>query len=409
MFSLCLLFSYCYCYCNHFYQQIWWHQEEVLRRWSASCIASCYQVQIGQCQRLRFYRQQSRHTNVYKVGWCSVSDKAKTHTEYYKIIRITKSIESCSHVCIRWSVRIPMAGAMTIGFDISKDTADKKKAYGCLVATMDLRQHIEFFSHVTELNGIDKIGKEFAISVVSAVRYWKEKYGNVPRKIIIYRGGVGEGDLNYLEDTEVESVKSALSGMYPNVEDLQICYIVVTKKITTRLFRGDMNPEPGTVVDDVITLAGRCVDLLFVVLFFCCCSVLLFSSSNFLIDLDLIIHWKHFMSSNALWQRRVFHGIGIVASRHRFANKLQHFGGLLWSENEPAPNVDLEAYAYVLQLGWPNTCTGCFTIRHQIVFHRHKFLASCAITRPMFYIIFLVDSFISHWLFSCIRSKSNRT
>lgn len=155
-----------------------------------------------------------------------------------------------------------MAGAMTIGFDISKDTSDKGKAFGCLVATMDLKQHIEYYSHVTELRSVDKIGNEFATSVVLAVRHWREKYQSVPKRIIIYRGGVGEGDLNYLENTEVESVKSALSAMYPNIEELLLCYMVVTKKITTRLWDNrDNNPSPGTVVDDVITLAGRCVDL----------------------------------------------------------------------------------------------------------------------------------------------------
>lgn len=149
-----------------------------------------------------------------------------------------------------------MAGVMTIGFDISKDTKDHSVSYGCLVATMDLKQGVDFFSHVSSVKGSDKISTEFAMSVTQAVRHWKGKYDSLPRKLIVYRGGVGEGDLDYLENIEIASLKEGLAKMYSSSE-LELLYIVVTKKINTRIFEGDRNPQPGTVVDDVIKLAGR--------------------------------------------------------------------------------------------------------------------------------------------------------
>lgn len=39
----------------------------------------------------------------------------------------------------------------------------------------------------------------------------------------------------------------------PKDQKLRLAFIVVSKKINTRLFIGDRNPIPGTIVDDVIT------------------------------------------------------------------------------------------------------------------------------------------------------------
>lgn len=145
---------------------------------------------------------------------------------------------------------------MTIGFEISKDAKDKSISFGCLVATMDLKQDVEFFTHVSSVRGSDKISTEFSLGVMQAVREWKQKYSSLPSRLIIYRGGVGDGDLDYLENIEVASLKETLSQVYKDGE-LQLCYMVVTKKINTRIFEGDRNPQPGTVVDDVIKLDGR--------------------------------------------------------------------------------------------------------------------------------------------------------
>lgn len=148
-----------------------------------------------------------------------------------------------------------MTGAMTIGFDISKDTKDKSISFGCLVATMDLKKDVEFFSNVSTIKG-DKISSEFSVSVTLAVRFWLAKYNSLPRKIIIYRGGVGEGDLGYLANIELCSLKESLNRMYID-QEFELIYMVVTKKINTRIFEGDRNPEAGTVVDTVIKLHGR--------------------------------------------------------------------------------------------------------------------------------------------------------
>lgn len=96
------------------------------------------------------------------------------------------------------------------------------------------------------------------MSVRKAILAFREKHGALPRKVIIYRGGVGDGDIPYVKDTEVKNLEQNLKKMYDDAEQkLEMAFMIVTKKINARIFDGERNPVCGTVVDDVITLAER--------------------------------------------------------------------------------------------------------------------------------------------------------
>lgn len=57
---------------------------------------------------------------------------------------------------------------------------------------------------------------------------------------------------------EVKNLEQNLKAMYDAAEQpLEMAFMIVTKKINARIFAGDRNPDCGTVVDDVITLAER--------------------------------------------------------------------------------------------------------------------------------------------------------
>jgi aubergine-like protein len=81
-------------------------------------------------------------------------------------------------------------------------------------------------------------------------------------RIIIYRDGVGEGQIQYVFEQELKDVNYRLDEIYSrNRSKLQLAFIVINKKINTRIFSKERssyeNPLPGTVVDDVITLPER--------------------------------------------------------------------------------------------------------------------------------------------------------
>lgn len=167
-----------------------------------------------------------------------------------------------------WLLSIPQAmnGVMTVGFDIAKDTGSQRK-FGCLVATMDLRDLDgknrdeptgHFYSTVCEPTSGDCSG-DLGISMNKALTAYQQKYATLPERIIFYRGGVGDGDLQYVRDVEVAHLTNVLKLRY-NEKPLKLAYMVVIKKINTRFFKqpaSDSNPDCGILVDDVITLKQR--------------------------------------------------------------------------------------------------------------------------------------------------------
>lgn len=85
-------------------------------------------------------------------------------------------------------------------------------------------------------------------------------HGALPERILFFRDGVGEGQMHYVYQHEIEHLRKTLSKHYETAEkELKLAVIIVNKKINTRIFKaqGNMNPISGTVVDDVITLPER--------------------------------------------------------------------------------------------------------------------------------------------------------
>jgi aubergine-like protein len=82
--------------------------------------------------------------------------------------------------------------------------------------------------------------------------------GALPQRIVIYRDGVGEGQIPHVYKHEVELLKKQLNVMYGG-QPFRMAFIIVTKRINTRLFLGSGNPPPGTVADDCITMPERYV------------------------------------------------------------------------------------------------------------------------------------------------------
>lgn len=123
---------------------------------------------------------------------------------------------------------------------------------------MDLKSDFSFFTTVSTYTSSDKLSSEFSLGVKKAIIAFREKYNALPRKIIVYRGGVGDGDIPYVKDIEVKNLENNLKVIYDAAEQkLEMAFMIVTKKINARIFEGDRNPGCGTVVDDVITLAER--------------------------------------------------------------------------------------------------------------------------------------------------------
>lgn len=160
-----------------------------------------------------------------------------------------------------WLVSIPMKGMMTVGIDVSRDTKDKKVSWGALVASMDLTNITKesYFSCVSRHQDQNDFTTQLAVDVIRALRAFREHNGAYPSKIVLYRDGVGDGQLEYVYHTELAEIKSKLEQVYAeNSAQLKFVFIIVSKKVNTRIFgRDEKNPPSGTVVDTKITLPER--------------------------------------------------------------------------------------------------------------------------------------------------------
>lgn len=161
-----------------------------------------------------------------------------------------------------WGVKIPLTKLMVCGYDISKEG---KTSFGAFVAALDIKENpTKHFSIAQEHKAQENASDAFSMFMMSALRAYKEYHkGDLPNKIIMYRDGVSEGQLEHLIASELDPLKELLRKIYKDVPEGEprFTYIVVNKKINTRIFakgnRGYENPPCGTVVDNTITLPER--------------------------------------------------------------------------------------------------------------------------------------------------------
>lgn len=157
-------------------------------------------------------------------------------------------------------IELPLSGLMSIGFDVCHDTRDKRKSYGAMVATMDLKKNVKYFSAVSSHTNGEELSNELTLNVTKALREYRRMHQTLPQKIIFYRDGVGEGQIGYVFEHEIKQIKDKLQQIYADAgvsSGYKMAFVIVSKRINTRIFHNRSNPVPGTVVDDVITLPER--------------------------------------------------------------------------------------------------------------------------------------------------------
>ncbi|KAJ8686462.1 hypothetical protein QAD02_022256 [Eretmocerus hayati] len=163
---------------------------------------------------------------------------------------------NCKIGGVAWTVSIPLTGLMVVGFDVCHDTNQKNKDFGAMVASIDVNFG-RYYSAVSSHTSGEELSSDLSVNLCKALDQFKRYNNALPKRIVIYRDGVGDGQIPYVVKHEVTQLKAKLETVYDNPEDIKLAYIIVTKKINTRLFCGDprnsQNPPPGTVVDDVIT------------------------------------------------------------------------------------------------------------------------------------------------------------
>jgi len=159
-----------------------------------------------------------------------------------------------------WAVKIPLTDTMVIGYDTYHDTSQKGRSVGAVVASMNgtFTKYLSVANLHT--NPAQELNDNMCPAITKALRKYNEINGNLPARIIMYRDGVGDGQINYVIEHEIAAIMSCLSAAGLPEDQVKFTYVIVSKRINTRFFRMNgppSNPPSGTVVDDVVTLPER--------------------------------------------------------------------------------------------------------------------------------------------------------
>jgi len=180
-----------------------------------------------------------------------------------------------------WACPMPFKGLMIVGVDVYHDASRKGSSFAGIVSSMnDLATR--YFSMVKEQKQGQEIMDALRVAFIeSLIKYW-EINRNWPTDIVVFRDGVGDGQLEVTKTheceqflavfskknngrgnntTEVSKMESKLGDMLPENYKPGFVFVVVQKRINTRILavarKGNRyeyaNPPPGTVLDHSVT------------------------------------------------------------------------------------------------------------------------------------------------------------
>ncbi|XP_068681290.1 piwi-like protein 1 [Montipora foliosa] len=155
-----------------------------------------------------------------------------------------------------WAVEIPLRKTMVIGIDSYHDSSTKGRSVGGFVASVN-QTLTKYYSRVSfQHTGMELIDG-LKTNMSAALRRYNELNGDLPERIMIFRDGVGDGQLRTVVEHEVPQLKASFNEVSGGYKP-KFSVVIVKKRISARLFhKGDgvnlTNPPPGTVVDSDIT------------------------------------------------------------------------------------------------------------------------------------------------------------
>ncbi|EHH23348.1 hypothetical protein EGK_06800 [Macaca mulatta] len=154
-----------------------------------------------------------------------------------------------------WAVEIPLKSLMVVGIDVCKDALSKDvMVVGCVASVNP--GITRWFSRCILQRTMTDVADCLKVFMTGALNKWYKYNHDLPARIVVYRAGVGDGQLKTLVDYEVPQLLSSVAESSSNTSS-RLSVIVVRKKCMPRFFtemnRTVQNPPIGTVVDSEAT------------------------------------------------------------------------------------------------------------------------------------------------------------
>nr|Q2Q5Y8.1 RecName: Full=Piwi-like protein 2; AltName: Full=SMEDWI-2 [Schmidtea mediterranea]ABB77338.1 PIWI-like protein 2 [Schmidtea mediterranea] len=152
-----------------------------------------------------------------------------------------------------WTVEIKLRPTMIVGMDTYHNKSSKKSIQASVFSiNSTFTQYMSFVvnSPKGRQEFHETLGKNFNL----ALEDFKKRYDILPQRILVFRDGVGDNQLQFTKNFEVDAMKPLIENIYKGngFPVPQIIYVIVKKRVGTKLFNRGNNPNPGTVVDKEI-------------------------------------------------------------------------------------------------------------------------------------------------------------
>jgi len=157
-----------------------------------------------------------------------------------------------------WAVDIPIKNAMVIGIDVYHDSLQKGTSVAGICASTN-NEMTKYYSRVIFQRSSQELVDRLGPCFIDCLKKFHEVNKALPDRIIVFRDGVGDGQMAFVANHEVEQIKKSFSSFGPQYAP-KLCFVVVKKRISTRIMelagRNANNPPPGTLVTQGCTGKG---------------------------------------------------------------------------------------------------------------------------------------------------------
>ncbi|PNF28066.1 Piwi-like protein Ago3 [Cryptotermes secundus] len=159
-----------------------------------------------------------------------------------------------------WAVKIPMNNCMVCGIDAYHDSSKRGASVAGFVASLN-QTLTRWFSKVCFQGPGQELVDGLKTCLISSLKFYYDVNHKFPDRIVIYRDGVGDGQLQVSADYEVPQFVDCFQHIAPDYHP-KLTVVICQKRINTRIFsalnaevsqKGYENAPPGTIVDHTVT------------------------------------------------------------------------------------------------------------------------------------------------------------
>ncbi|XP_046398495.1 piwi-like protein Ago3 [Ischnura elegans] len=154
-----------------------------------------------------------------------------------------------------WTVKIPLNNVMICGTDVYHDPIKKGRSVGAFISSLN-KECTRWYCQTNFMDAGQELVNQFVVCMANALKKFYEINGQFPVKIIIYRDGIGDGQLKVSQQLEIPQFQACFDRVSSGYKP-QLTVLIVQKRINTRIFSIEKNeltnPKPGTIVDNAVT------------------------------------------------------------------------------------------------------------------------------------------------------------